>query len=53
MTMTCTKFINKVSWLHKNFWGNRYKIIKDNKVIKEMLVYHKKIYILKECDVNE
>ena len=30
MIMTCTNFFQKLSWFHKNFWGNRYRIIKDN-----------------------
>ena len=51
--MTCTNFFQKLSWFHKNFWGNRYRIIKDNKVIKEILIYHKKIYVLKDGDLNE
>lgn len=31
----------------KNFWGTKYWIVQDNKKTKEILVYHKKIYIKK------
>lgn len=30
------------------FLGNRYRVIKDGKTIENLLIYHKKIYILKD-----
>ena len=37
----------KLSWYWKLFWGNRYSIYdKDKNKIKEILIYHKKIYLL-------
>lgn len=53
MKMKNMKFkdiISKLFWYHKKFWGNRYRLFYDNKVI-ELLVYHKKIYVLKDGDV--
>ena len=47
MKMKNMKFkdiISKLFWYHKKFWGNRYRLI-------ELLVYHKKIYVLKDGDV--
>lgn len=36
-----------ILWKWKRFWGNYYRIYdSNNKVIKEVLVYHKKIYLL-------
>lgn len=51
MTTNCTNFLKRLSWFHKNFWGNRYRIFKNDKVIKEILVYKKRIYIIKEDDI--
>ena len=39
--------LKKISWSWKKFWGYRYRVIKDDKVIQELLIYHRKIYILK------
>jgi len=37
----------KLSWYWKLFWGNRYRIYdKDKNKRKEILIYHKKIYLL-------
>ena len=37
----------KLSWYWKLFWGNRYRIYdKEKNKIKEILIYHKKIYLL-------
>ena len=39
--------LKKLSWMWKLFWGNRYRIYdKDKKEIKNILIYHKKIYLL-------
>jgi len=39
--------MKKLSWYWKLFWGNRYRIFdKDKNKVQEILVYHKKIYIL-------
>lgn len=36
-----------IFWKWKLFWGNCYKIYdKDKRVIKRVLVYHKKVYLL-------
>ena len=53
MKMKNMKFkdiISKLFWYHKKFWGNRYRLFYNNKAI-ELLVYHKKIYVLKDGDV--
>lgn len=42
-----TKIFKRVCWTWKRFWGYRYRIIEDEKVIREILIYHRKIYILK------
>jgi len=31
-----------------NFWGHRYRIFQNDRVIKEILIYHKRIYELEE-----
>jgi len=39
--------LKKLCWLWKLFWGNRYRIYdKDKNEIKNILIYHKKIYLL-------
>lgn len=41
-------------WYWKRFWDNYYRIYdSNNKVIKEVLVYHKKIYLLEDYLVKE
>lgn len=35
-------------WKWKLFWGNCYKVYNQETLEKTILVYHKKIYILKE-----
>lgn len=38
-----------ILWKWKLFWGNCYRIYdKDNKLVKRILVYHKKIYLLEK-----
>lgn len=34
--------------LWKKFWGKTYRIYKNNKMVCEILIYHHKIYIIKE-----
>ncbi len=34
----------KKSWI--NLWGNKYKVIKNDKVISKLLIYHKKVYVI-------
>lgn len=36
---------NKFARLWRNFWGTKYWIVEDNKKTKEILLYHKKLYI--------
>ena len=31
-----------------NFWGNRYRVYKDDKEIYELLIYKKRIYVVKD-----
>ena len=45
--MKIKQILNSLWWKHKCFWGNRYRVIKDGKTIENLLIYHKKIYILK------
>ena len=33
----------KISW--RNFWGSRYWIYEDETLTKELLIYHRKIYV--------
>lgn len=35
----------------KKFWGKRYRIYKNNKEVKEILIYKHQIYILKNRGV--
>lgn len=51
--MKIKKLLNDLCWKHKCFWGNRYRVIKDGNIIQTLLVYHRKIYILKEECINE
>lgn len=39
------KVLKKINWFWKNFWGKRYRVIKNNKVEEELLVYGHKIYV--------
>ena len=38
--------IKKIRKLWISFWGNRYRVFEDDKLINEILIYHKRIYIL-------
>lgn len=41
------KKIKKLCWYWKLFWGNRYQVYdKDKNKIQDILIYHKKIYLL-------
>ena len=42
------KIIKKTKWLWINFWGKKYRIIKNGKAVKEILIYRHKIYVLKD-----
>lgn len=46
--MKIKQILNSLWWKHKCFLGNRYRVIKDGKTIENLLIYHKKIYILKD-----
>lgn len=35
-------------WKWKLFWGDCYKVYNDDKLIVQILIYHKKIYILEK-----
>ncbi len=35
----------KIGW--RNFWGTRYRIYENEELIKEIIIYHKRIYITK------
>lgn len=43
----------KILW--RNFWGSRYWIFEDETLTKELLIYHRKIYVkeIKEEKNNE
>ncbi|MEG1582222.1 MAG: hypothetical protein RR334_03635 [Clostridia bacterium] len=34
--------------LWRSFWGNRYRVYKEDEKVAEVLIYHKKIYILSD-----
>lgn len=38
--------MKKILWYWKRFWGNYYRVYKDDNLINEILVYRKKVYIL-------
>lgn len=40
------KILKKIRKLWISFWGNRYRVFEDDKLINEILIYHKRIYIL-------
>ena len=46
MILKFKKIIKKISWIWKNFWGSIYRVYEDDKKIKEILIYHKRIYLL-------
>ena len=46
--MKIKQILNSLWWKHKCFWGNRYRVVKDGKTVETLLIYHKKIYILKD-----
>ena len=48
MVMKFKPIIKKFIWKHKCFWGNKYRIIENEKVKVKILVYHRSIYILEE-----
>lgn len=51
MTINRNKQKNTKSfWWHwKRFWGSYYRVYdSNNKLVKEILIYHKKIYLIKE-----
>lgn len=37
--------LKQIKYLWMNFWGQRYRVYKNNDLIKEILIYHKRIYI--------
>ncbi len=36
----------KIGW--RNFWGTRYRVYENEKLIQEVILYHKKFYIIKK-----
>lgn len=50
--MKFKKIISSLTWNHKKFWGSRYRIFNDDKVT-ELLIYHKRIYVLKEYNIKD
>ena len=41
--------MKKILWNWIKFWGNRYRVYdKDKNKIKEILIYHKRTYILED-----
>lgn len=37
----------KIKVLWRNFWGNRYRVYENGVLTKELLIYHRKIYVKK------
>ncbi|HPE15008.1 MAG: hypothetical protein RSD40_00690 [Bacilli bacterium] len=35
------------------FWGSWFRVIKDDKELAEILIYHKRIYILKTKEMED
>mgnify|MGYP001024594190 FL=1 len=48
--MKFKELLSKFLWFHKKFWGPRYVVIENDKVIKYLLIYHKRIYVLNKED---
>ena len=46
MILKFKRIIKKISWIWQNFRGSVYRVYEDNKKIKEILIYRKKIYLL-------
>lgn len=42
----------KFIWNWKKFWGYRYRVFKDDKVVEELLIYKRRIYILEQKDTK-
>lgn len=42
------KALKKFKIVWRNFWGTRYKVYEDDKLIQEVILYHKKFYIIKK-----
>lgn len=40
--------MKKFLWRWKLFWGNCYTIYEKDTIVKKILIYHKKIYVLKK-----
>ena len=37
--------MKKIKWIWIKFWGSRYRVIKND---KEIIIYHHKIFIIKD-----
>lgn len=46
--MKIRNIFKKIRWLWIKFWGKNYRVIKDEKVIKEILFYKHRIYVIKD-----
>ena len=40
--------IKELFKIWRRFWGNRYRIYRDDKQIEQVLIYHRKIMILSD-----
>jgi len=40
--------MKKLKKLWINFWGHRYRVFEEDNKVCEILIYHRKIYIIKE-----
>ena len=50
--MKFKKIVSSLTWNHKKLWGSRYRIFNNDKVT-ELLIYHKRIYVLKEYNIKD
>lgn len=42
------KFLKRFKTGWRNFWGTRYSVYENEKLIQEVILYHKKFYIIKK-----
>ena len=40
--------MKKIKKLWINFWGHRYRVFEEDNKVCDVLIYHRKIYIIKE-----
>ena len=45
--------MKKIKWIWIKFWGNRYRVIKNDELLKEIVIYDHRIYIIKDYTERE